>query len=63
MERLVLKLELDLETFLLHFKGSIHCTSLPHVICTEPQWLGVVTCIWVFRLCLGHGCLVVGERC
>lgn len=36
MRRSVLRLELDFETFWLHFKGSVHCTSLPHVISTEP---------------------------
>lgn len=32
----MLRLELDFETFWLHFKGSVHCTSLPCVISTEP---------------------------
>lgn len=35
MTRLVLRLELDFETFWLHFKGSVHCTSLPHVKSAE----------------------------
>lgn len=36
IRRSALRLELDFETFWLHFKGWVHCTSLPHVVSTEP---------------------------
>lgn len=59
VRRSVLRLELDFETFWLHFKGWVHCTSLLHIVNTEPVTAWVKACMCVLGLCLGHGYLVV----
>lgn len=57
----MLRLDLDYEAFWLHFKGLVHCISLPHVISTEP---GTRSHNIYMGLCLELECfLVVGERC